>query len=131
MLQGLSNQAEHSLEEYTPQLPSCTNYTFTPGSIRSSDQTCADEIFPRKLEWLKFAPMHNHTDNCNPRLRHSDRYIRFLRVVGPSFRENGCNTRVVPSMVHSTHHVQGITTHCSQLCCVGPITGLTQSTIPV
>ena len=45
MLQGLSNWAEHSLAEHTLQLPSCANYTFTPGSIRSSDQTYADGTF--------------------------------------------------------------------------------------
>ena len=60
---------------------------------------------PRQLEWQKFAPMHNHTENAA--------------------------TGVAPSMVHSIHHVQGITTHCSQLCGQGPITGSTQSTIPV
>ena len=48
MLQELSNQAEHSLAECTLQLLSCANYTFTPGSIRSSYQTCAGGTFSSK-----------------------------------------------------------------------------------
>ena len=45
MLQGLSNLAEHSLAECMLQLPSCVNYTFTPGSTRSSNQICAGGTF--------------------------------------------------------------------------------------
>ena len=46
MLQGLSNQAEHPLAERMLQLPSCANYTFTPGSIRSfQSDLCWWDIF--------------------------------------------------------------------------------------
>ena len=70
------------------------------------------------------------TDNCNPRLQYSDRCVRFLGLWGLLSGKMAV-TRVALSILHSTHHVQGITTHCSQLCCVGPITGSIQNNIPV
>ena len=60
MLQELSNWAEHSLAECTQQLPRCVSNTFTPGSIRSSDQTCAggkfflEELTMQSVLWVQF-----------------------------------------------------------------------------
>ena len=58
-----------------------------------------------KFEWLNFAPMHNYTNNCSPRLQYSDKCVRFLELRGLLSGKIAA-TRVAPSMVHRTHQAQ-------------------------